>query len=272
MNDEEWEASKLRKQQFQNLAKRPTDNMTVYRMQGGSGDSLGIHWTTDQNVAHYTGLGGGAGETERTVHRATVDRSQIISQSEWKGGNIRSHHTDSKGNFKTGTSQWGFDTEAEIRLRPGSTVREHAVAPQGTHEYESTGREPTIEHRGMDYVDLAHHAVQGTPEAERLHMKQQALPHVQQSMLDPVESYDNPGHPIGYTPKLGLHGGSVMKQIGAATRDVDRISKAAGLGEDGAFVSSAHEPLLSELRQPEKPQAQPEQPHRHNINQLQFEL
>jgi hypothetical protein len=268
MNDEEWAASRLRKEQFQKLAKNPTDNMTVYRMQGGAGDSLGIHWTTDQNVAHYTGLGGGAGETERTVHRATVDRSQIISRSEWMGGNIRSHYTD-KGEFKTGTSQWGFDNEAEVRLRPGATVRDHATAAQGVHDYTPSGREPTIEHRGAEYVDLAHHAVQGTPEAERLHMQQQRLPHIQQAMFDPVQSYDNPGHDIGYTPKLDLWpGGSAMQQIGAASRDVDRISEAAGLGEDGAFVNSARQPLLSELRH--TPVSQPEPPHHRVANQMQF--
>jgi len=252
MTDEEFKASNLQKKQFQALAKNPTPNMTIYRMQGGPGDSLGIHWTTDQNVAHYTGLGGR--DEERTVHRAVVDPDQTISQSEWKGGNIRSHYTD-EGKFKTAPSQWGFDSEAEVRLRPGTTVREHATAPVGTHDYTPTGREPTIEARGRDYVDLAHHAVQGTPEADRLHSIQLALPHKQQAMFDPVVAHEGEksGQTIGFTPKWSLirHSmGSLDKTIDFSMEDVGRIAKGAGLDEFGVGTDSAHEPLLSELRSP----------------------
>jgi hypothetical protein len=270
MNDEEFAASQVKKKGLQHLAKNPTDNMTVFRMQTGPGDSLGVHWTTDENVAHYTGLGGR--EEDRQVHRGVVDRSQVITQGEWMGGNIRSHHTDRNGEFQTGKSQWGLDMEAEVRLRPGSTVREHAVAPQGTHEYAPTGREPTVEARGHhDYVDLAHHAVQGTAEAERLHMKQQALPHIQQAMFDPVVN-NATDETIGYTPKWDLirGGKSLSEAIDFSTNDVERIGKSAGLGEWEAGTNRAHEPLLSQLR-PDTPVSQPQRTH-HNVNQQQFEL
>jgi hypothetical protein len=274
VSDEEWAAMKLRKEQFQKLAKNPTPNTTIYRMQGGPGDSLGVHWTTDQNVAHYTGLGGS--DEERTVHRAVVDPDQIISQGEWMGGNIRSHYTDN-GEFKTGKSQWGFDNEAEVRLRPGTTVRDHAIAPQGVHDYTPTGREPTIEARGsLDYVDLAHHAVQGTPEANRLHQEQGKLPHIQQALFDPVVANEGErsGQTIGYTPKWGLiRGGmgSLSEAIDFSTNDVERIGKGAGLGEWGASTESAHEPLLSELRHTAVSQPEPEPTHRRVANQMQFE-
>jgi len=268
MDDEEYKAHRLQQKQFQNLAKNPTPNTTIYRMQGGSGDSLGIHWTTDQNVAHYTGLGGR--DEERTVHRAVVDPHQIISQGEWKGGNIRSHYTD-EGQFKTGSSQWGFDSEAEVRLRPGTTVRDHASAPVGTHDYTPTGREPTIEARGhRDYVDLAHHAVQGTPEADRLHSLQGALPHKQQAMFDPVVDFES-DRTIGFTPKWSLMRGgrSRGEVIDASERDVERIATAAGVDKWAAGPVSAHEPLLGELRQP--PAEPKPSVHKRVANQQQFE-
>ena len=246
MDDEERKASNLQKKQFQALAKNPTPGTTIYRMQGGPGDSLGVHWTTDDEVAHYTGLGGR--DEERIVHRAVVDPDQTISQGEWKSGNIRSHYTD-EGKFRTGASQWGWDNEAEVRLRPGTTVREHATAPVGSHDYIPTGREPTIEARGRDYVDLAHHAVQGTPEANRLHSIQGALPHKQQAMLDPVINFET-DETIGFIPKWSLmRGGRSRREvIDESERDVERIATAAGVDKWAAGPVSEHEPLLSELR------------------------
>jgi hypothetical protein len=251
MSDEEYRASNLRKEQFKEMAKNPPESMTVYRMQKGDpGGSLGIHWSTDENVSHYTGLGGSG--DDRFVHRATVSRDQVITEGEWKGGNIRSHYTDSEGKFKTGKSQWGLDMEAEVRLRPGATVRDHAVAPAGVHEYEPTGREPTIESRGNNnYVDLVHHAVHGTPEFRRLDDEQAILPHVQQTMFDNVHAIENQqtGRHIGYTPKWDLLRSSMSlgEAIDFGEKDVNRIGAAAGLEKWGAITESAHEPLLSEL-------------------------
>lgn len=248
MDDEAWKASQRRKRELQTEAKNPPENVTLYRMQGGDpSGSLGIHWTTDQNVAHYTGLSGGEGH----VHRATVNRRDIIFQGEWMGRNIRSVHDPRPESFKTGPTQWGLDMEAEVRLRPGATVREHAVAPKGTHEYEPTGREPTIESRGTyEYADLAHSAVQGTPEAERLHSLQGRLPHIQQALFDPVHAGDEGKH-IGYTPKwdvLRSNVGSLDKAIDFTEKDLDRIGAGAGYGKYEAYTEKAHEPLLSELR------------------------
>lgn len=259
-----------RQAEFQHHAKNPTENMTVYRMQNGPGESLGVHWTTDPNVAHYTGLGNGPGE--QLVHRGVVNPDQIISQGEWMGGNIRSHYTEN-GQFKTAKSQWGFDSEAEVRLRPGSTVREHAVAPQGSQEYTPSGREPTIEERGRDgsYVDLAHHAVQGTPEARRLHEEQGKLPHKQMSMLEPILDRKS-GREIGYVPELDHYPGDFHEALDARTADGDKVAKAAGvesLYDGGWYGGAAHEPLLQELRH--TPVSQPEPTHRRVANQMQFD-
>jgi hypothetical protein len=267
MDDEAYKASNLRKEQFKQLAKNPTGNTTVYRMQSGSDDSLGLHWTTDPNVAHHTGLGG-AGD-DRTVHRAVISPEQTISQGEWKGGNIRSHRTDSQGNFSTGKSQWGLDMEAEVRLRPGTTVRDHAVAPAGVHEWTPTGREPTIEARGhFDYVDLAHHAVQGTPEASRLHSEQGKLPHIQQAMFDTVIE-DKTERVLGHIPKMNLLPGDFSQRIDQTMADADQVARAAGHADEWSHnVTPGPEPMLGELRQPpaEKPQT-----HKRVANQNQFE-
>ena len=248
ISDEEFRAGNLRKEQFKQLAKNPTEGTTVYRMQSGDPEgSLGIHWTTDPNVAHHTGLGGSG--DDRTVHRGTIDPEQVISQGEWMGNNIRSYHRED-GKVKAHPTQWGLDMEAELRLRPGTTVRDHAVSAAGAHEYTPTGREPTIEARGnYDYLDLSHHAVQGTPEAARLHDLQYTLPHVQQTMFDNVVNMKTDEH-IGYTPKWGMLRSSMSMSdaIDFSMNDVDRIGKGAGLGEYEAGTETAKEPLLSDLR------------------------
>lgn len=274
--DEEWENHKLQKAQFKDMAKNPPESMTVYRMQGGDpSGSLGIHWSTDQNVAHYTGLGG-AGD-DRTVHRATVKRDQLISQGEWMNSSmpVRTYHTDDAGKVVEHPSQWGLGSEAEVRLRPGATVTDHATAPQGVHDYTPTGREPTIEARGsFDFMDLVHHAVQGTPEAARLDDLQSVLPHVQQVLFDKVINNENDAE-IGYTPKWSTLRGSMSlgEAIDFGEKDVNRIGAGAGLPKWGASTESMREPPLAELMQ----RSRSDEFHgahqaAHNPDQLQLDL
>jgi hypothetical protein len=262
MSDEEWKASNLRKEQFKEMAKNPPEEMTVYRIQGGDPTgSLGLHWSTDPNVAHHTGLGGAG---ERTVHRAIVSRRDIISQGEWVHGDmpVRGYEGTDEAGAPTHIHhpQWGLDMEAEVRLRPGATVREHATAPAGVHEYTPTGREPTIEARGnWEHINLAHHAVQGTEEAERLHNLQHALPHVQQTMFDEVQHRES-GEVLGYTPKLDINAqGDWHQHMDDYVESVRQIEKSHGLGEFEATGMNMREPPLSELRQPPK-----------HVNQEQF--
>src|SRR5262249_15569236 len=140
------------------------------------------------------------------------------------------------GDIHTHKSQWGLPSEAEVRLRPGSTIREHATAPQGSHEYTPSGREPTIEARGTwEHIDLAHQAIQGTPEAERLHRIQQTLPHVQQSMFEEVVHRDT-GKVLGYTPKMELlnsgsdrrEGSRFSERLHQSIENVDSVVRGAG--------------------------------------------
>lgn len=248
MDDEAWAASQAKKRVLQDTAKNPPDKMTVFRMQGGSpSGSLGIHWTTDPNVAHHTGLGG---QGERHVHRGIVSRDQVMTEGQWVGNNIRSfQHTP--GGITTAKSQWGLPSEAEVRLRPGSTVREHAVAPAGVHEYAPSGATPTIEARGnRDYIDLAHHAVQGTPEARRLHDIQGALPHVQQSMFDAVHERST-GRELGHVPKWEYMEGDFNATLDQHSANLEHVVRNQGADYDkwDLKITSGSEPPLSDLRQ-----------------------
>lgn len=248
MTDAEWDASQAKKRALQETAKNPPDRMTVFRMQGGDpSGSVGIHWTTDPNVAHHTGLGG---QGDKFVHRGIVSRDQVLTEGQWVGHNIRSFTRDPKGGITAGKSQWGLSSEAEVRLRPGSTVSEHALAPAGVHEYTPTGRQPTVEARGhRDYIDLAHHAVQGTPEAERLHNIQGALPHIQQSMFDAVHERST-GRELGHIPKWEYMEGDFNATLEQHSANLEHVVRSQGADYDkwDLNVTAGPEPLLSELR------------------------
>jgi hypothetical protein len=270
MDDEAYKSWRLQKEQFKALAKNPTDDVTLYRLQAGDGDSLGIHWSTDPGVAHHTGLG--RRDQVNTVHRATASKGDIIREGEWKGRNIRSYAKDDPTASNPHKSQWGLDSEAEVRLRPGATVRDHATAPAGDEStYTPSGREPTIEDRGSwNHIDIAHAAVQGTPEANRLHSIQGGLGHKQQSMFDTVHE-DGTDRLLGHIPKMNLLPGSIGERIDQTMADSASVARAAGHADEWSHnVETGREPMLSELRA--KPAAAPEpQVHKRVASQAQFQ-
>lgn len=160
------------------------DTVTLYRGQGGDGETLGIHWTTDPTMMIEHG--------GYTVHRVDAPRSAILPRKEWfdRGVSEKRELTDSlrrQGVAEWSPTQWGLDIEQEVRLRPGAVVSNHATGEYqpDTYDYKwtSTGRSPVIDvGPGDKYKNLAHSAVQGTPQAESLHRYQQSLPHVQPAL------------------------------------------------------------------------------------------
>ena len=170
------------------------DTVTLYRGQGGDGETLGIHWTTDPSMMIEHG--------GYTVHRVDAPRSAILPRTEWFDRRVSLQRALSYQEKKEGVTeawsptQWGFDIEQEVRLRPGAVVFNHATGEYQPDSYDykwnSTGRSPVIDINPEDkYKNLAHSAVQGTPQAESLHRYQQSLPHVQPPLpFEEDEFYD----------------------------------------------------------------------------------
>jgi hypothetical protein len=233
------------------------DSTTLYRVQSGGADadSLGIHWTANPDVT-ASGLGGSG---ERTVHRAEVARDQIIPRGDWFGANTRRRTTDPHtGEVSTHKSQWGFDWEQEVRLRPGAELQGHATARQAHEDFTPSGRNPTIETLD-NYVGMDKHAVPGTPQAEKAARFQGAQPHQQQSMLTDVTDFD--GKYLGSTPSFDsvqtAHPDVDFNEVeDRVMADQDAVGRGAGVkplgdssysympvrGKEGAT------PWLSELR------------------------
>jgi hypothetical protein len=233
------------------------DSTTLYRVQGGSADasSLGIHWTANPDV---TGSGlGGAGET--TVHRAEVTRDQIIPRGDWFKANTRQRGTDQYGKTQTSKSQWGFDWEQEVRLRPGAELQGHATASKAHEDFTPSGSTPVVESLN-NYVGMDQHAVPGTPQAKKASEFQGMQPHQQQSMLADVTDYD--GNYVGSTPSLDsiktAHPDADFNEIeDRLMADQDAVGLAAGIKPIGDSSYSympvrgdrAPEPMLAELRE-----------------------
>ena len=163
------------------------DTVRLYRGQNGDDDTLGIHWTRNPKAI----IGQRDFSVPQTVHSAVVSRKDIIPRAEWFDRDIK--HGYAKGDdVDWAPSQWGFDWEEEVRLRPGAVLQGHAVA-ENTDEglvWKSTGRSPVIDVTSQ-FKNLAHAAVQGTPQAEKLHRAQARMPHVQPPLpCDQVEFFD----------------------------------------------------------------------------------
>jgi len=161
------------------------DTVRLYRGQGGDGETLGIHWTTDPYMVIE--------HEDYTVHSVDAPRSAILPRTEWFDRRIsmddRYDYEKEEGkDFNWSPTQWGFDIEQEVRLRPGAVVKNHSVGERDPETFKftawkPTGRSPVIDINPNDnYKNLAYSAVQGTPQAESLHRFQQSLPHEQPSL------------------------------------------------------------------------------------------
>lgn len=163
------------------------DTVRLYRGQSGDDDTLGIHWTRNPKTV----IANHSNSVPQVVHSAVVSRKDIIPRAEWFDRDIK--HGYVKGDeVDWAPSQWGFDWEEEVRLRPGAVLQGHAVA-ENTEDgrvWKSTGRSPVIDVTSP-FKNLAHAAVQGTPQAEALHRAQAKLPHVQPPLpFTQVEFFD----------------------------------------------------------------------------------
>lgn len=209
------------------LAKNPTPGTKIYRAHmGNEVESAGIHWTTNPDVAH--GFGGG----RAAVHEAFIDNpaEQMIPH---RALSRIQFNKEGEVKYPQDSTAMGFDWEAEVRLRPGTTVRS------------SGGAEIPIEHGGRQfYLGLGKHSVPGTKESMRHQTNEASLGHTQGSLFEAVTLRDSPVHQA-YTPSLD-----------AAPRDPGRRrwetwsegleqaheSVAAKHGVE-AFVGTAHEEL-----------------------------
>jgi hypothetical protein len=168
------------------LAKNPTPGTRIYRAHIGEGSSAGIHWTTNKDVATSTGLGG------EGVHEAILDRPAeqaiphgALSRIQFVGGQVK-RPQDSR--------DMGWDWEAEVRLRPGTTVRT------------TGGGELPIKHGGGQfYSNLADYSVPGTSEAAHHANLQAGLPHTQPALFDEYVNRQS-GKAVGYEPSLEAAG------------------------------------------------------------------
>lgn len=234
----------------------PEGGATLYRMQSGSPDgSLGIHWTRNEDIASSSGLGG-TGD-DRFVHRATVQKDQIIPRSTWMADKIRRQVKDpGDGKVRENPSQWGLDIEQEVRLRPGTQVSDHSVTHAGSMDYRNSGRQPVIEHGGSgNFINLEAHAVPGTQQARDLGQFQGSLPHVQMSMLEAIEERPPAGSPRSASGRtLGYVAGMDVTGEGDWEDNLDRnydegrhVAESQGVA-DGAWRNMGDESLEQPLR------------------------
>src|SRR6056300_964965 len=246
------------------------DTVRLYRGGVEDGDTLGIHWTTDPTMVIQ--------KKGYKIHSVDAPRDAILPRTEWFDRSISRdsrwpHEKEEGKDFAWSPTQWGFDIEQEVRLRPGAVVQNHAIGEYDPPEsseitWKPTGRSPVIDVNPEDnYKNLAHAAVQGTPQAESLHKFQQSLPHAlpplpfeyesgnpQSEFVDPIS-----GKSMGISPDF--FGGDLNTWYTARDKVENKL-----IAKHGELVSPKEQSIgrtvpLSELTDHMGPQfKQPQQP------------